>query len=148
MGLLATALACLAMSPGCGGPPVEAPPSATGFALTYERSGGLKATPQKLAIGAGRHAVATYADTKGGTKTVRFEISRKRVRSLRQGLAQAHFSQLESPPPGHCADCYLYSISYRGHEVTVGQSDMSARLGDVVAELEALIQAHAVRPGG
>jgi len=147
MGLLATALACLAMSPGCGGPAVEASPSATPFALTYERSGGLKATPQKLTIGPGRHAIATIADTRGGTKTVRFQIPRKRVQNLRQGLAQAHFSQLESPPPGNCADCYLYSISYRGHEVTVGQADMSDRLDDVVTELETLIHAHAVPPG-
>ena len=145
MGLLATALACLAV--GCPGPPAAEAPPPQPFAIHFEKSGGLKPKPQELTIGPGRHARAAMATgTPAGVRTVRFRVSRKQVARLRRGLRQAHFSELESSLPGKCADCYLYTIEYRGHEVTIDESALPERLHDVVRKLETIVFTHVVMP--
>jgi hypothetical protein len=144
MGLLATALACLAV--GCPGPPAADAPPRQPFAIHFEKSGGLKPMPQELTIRPGRHAVATMAVTAVGSRTVHFRVSSKKVAALRRGLRRAHFSSLESSFPGNCADCFLYTIEYRGNEVTIDESSMPARLRDVVTKLETMIFVHVVMP--
>ena len=147
MGSLATALACLAAAaPGCGGPQaLEAPPKPTAFAISFERSGGLKPTTRKLAIRPGGHAVASVRGSDGAyDRPVRFQVGAKRIRSLRRGLARARFSAIESTTtPGSCADCYRYSIRYRGHAVALQETDVPARLRRVIDQLEAMITARA-----
>jgi hypothetical protein len=147
MGLIATALACLAMTPGCGGPPVVETPSPTArFAIHFEKSGGLKAMPEELTIRPGRHAVATIVDTVAGRRTVHFQVSAKKVATLKRGLRRARFSTLKSSLPGNCADCFLYTIEYRGHEVTIDQTALSDALRDVVTKLETIVFTHVVMP--
>jgi hypothetical protein len=146
----ATAIACLAaVATGCDGPSVlQSPDAPAAFAISYKRSGGLEATPRKLTIKPGRHAVVS-AGAPNGThnRAVRFQVTAKRIRSLRRGLARAHFAAIESTTPsGSCADCYLYSIRYRGHEVVLLQTDVPARLHRVIDQLEAVIAAHAYPP--
>jgi hypothetical protein len=145
MGLLATALACLAMSPGCGGPAVEAPPSVAQFALSYARSGGLKPDPRSLEIAPGRHATVKgrkLPSRSDSLFTVRFRIGVKQVKRLRNALERADFQAIADPGPGACADCFQYSIDYRGHEVTF--SDVTAPPGvrPVVDRIEAIIVHH------
>ena len=144
MGPIATAMACLAI--GCPGSPEEPLPPPQPFAIHFEKSGGLKPMPIELTIRPGRRAVASIAGTRAGERTVRFRVSRKKVASLKSGLRRAHFFELESPLPGNCADCFLYSIEYRGHEVSFDESAIPAKLGAVVTELESLAYAHAIPP--
>jgi hypothetical protein len=143
MGLLATALACLAISPGCGGPAVEAPPSVAQFALFYERSGGLKATPRRLVIRPGRNATAAV-DTGADSRAVFFRVGVRRVRSLQAALERADFHAIgpPGPNPGVCADCFSYAIRYRGHEVAFSQVTVPKGLQPVVDQLESTIEDH------
>ena len=137
-------IACLVTSAGCGEPPVAQPqpPSVSAFAISYVRSGGLKSMPQKLTIMPGRHASATVLTPRTGIRTVRFRVGAKRIVSLRKGLSEAHFSQLRTSNPGNCADCFLYSLRYRGHDVTLTEVDVPSPLRAVIDQLEALIAAH------
>lgn len=154
MGFLAAALVCTALIPGCpraAVPGAEAPsgqpaPPVRAFQLEYRRSGGLAPSSSALTVRPGRHAVASVDAPRVGRRTVRFRIGVARVRSLRRGLAAAGFERLQSPPPGHCADCYAYAIRYRGHRVRFDDSTMPAALRPVVNRLEATIAAHAIPP--
>jgi hypothetical protein len=133
------------MAPGCGGPAAGAPPSVAQFAISYERSGGLAAMPQKLVVKRGRHAAVTTRDADSlQPRTVRFRIGVNRVEGLRSALAKAGFETIETPGPnpGACADCYLYAIDYRGHEASFSEIDLPKRLHGVVGQLEAVIASH------
>ncbi len=41
----------------------------------------------------------------------------RRSTSLAPASRSSRFAVLESSVPGNCADCYIYSIDYRGHAV-------------------------------
>jgi hypothetical protein len=148
MGLLTTTLACLAMFPGCGGPPaVEAPPSVATFAISYERSGGLKPMPRKLTIRPGRVGQVTASrDVVGesdGAGTL-FKVPAKTIKGLRRALARAGFAALPDPgtDPGTCADCYSYEIRYRNHDVSFNEVTMPRSLEPVLDRLEGIVDAH------
>lgn len=147
MATVAAALACLAAAlPGCGQATRDAPPSPAAFAISYERSGGLDPASRKLRIRPGRYAVASTGVAAGAYgRTARFRVPAKRIRSLERGLARARFAAIESAPPVGCADCYRYSIRYRGHAVTLLETDVSARLRRVIDQLEAVIATHTRR---
>jgi hypothetical protein len=106
------------------------------FSVSYERNGGLSATPQKLVIQPGRLAAATSASSEG--RTVRFRVSAPKIRQLRAGLSNPRFALLESSGPGNCADCYVYSIDYRGHSVSLDQVDVPSWLSKTIGRLDAL----------
>jgi hypothetical protein len=142
MAMLVTAIFCMtAASSGC----VPAPTGAEKFAISYERSGGLGAMPQKLVIRSGRRATQTTRNA-GAAKprTVHFRVGVGRVQSLRRALAHAEFATIESPVPGPavCADCFSYAIRYRGHEVEFDESQIPERLHGALRQLEAVIAAH------
>jgi hypothetical protein len=147
MALLATALACLAMHPGCGGPPVVTTTPVSGFALVYERSGGLKPMPRKLKIGPNR--VGTVEELRpgigsGSGATTIFKVPVRTIEGLRRALDRAGFASLPSTGvnPSTCADCFLYSIRYRNHKVTFDDVTMPESLGPVLRRLEAIADAH------
>ena len=133
----------VAAAPAVG---VERPPTVAEFAITYERSGGLRPMPYRLAIRPGRHGTLTAkGELDERSRTVRFRVSRAKVRRLRDALARADFETVDTPDPGVCADCYVYAISYEGHEVTFGDGSMPRRLRETVALLEGLVAAHRPR---
>jgi hypothetical protein len=147
MALLATALACLAMHPGCGGPPMLTPAPPSGFALAYERSGGLKTMPRKLKIGPDRVGTLEERRTRPGGgegAATHFKVPAKTIVGLRRALNRAGFASLPDPgpSPGTCADCYSYEIHYRHHDVTFDDATMPESLRPVVARLEAIADAH------
>jgi hypothetical protein len=144
MGLLATALTCLAMTPGCGGPAaVETPEPPSAFSIYYERGGGLKPMPQRLVVRPGRQATATIREGSDSRGTS-FKVGVRRIRSLQAALERADFETIGTPGPnpGVCADCFFYAIRYRGHEVTFNQAEVPKRLRPVVRQIEAMIEAH------
>jgi hypothetical protein len=145
MGLLATALMmCTALGAGCGGPPaVQATARpASHFAIAFERSGGLKASVETLVVRPGLRARAT--GPKGNRRaSTRFRMRARTAEELRRQLARARFAQIPSTAtPGSCADCYVYEIRYRGHDVAFSDATLPQRLRPVVIRMEALIEAH------
>ena len=143
-------LACLAALGGCAdssaaerAAPLPPPGS---FAISYERGGGFAPSTSKLVVTRGRHALAVASAPQGGERRVGFRIGKRRVLSLERGLRKADFGSIESPGPSGCADCFAYEIRYRGHSVSLDESQMPARLGKVVAELESVVTAHAIPP--
>ena len=142
---LSTALVCLAISsPACG--PPERPVPAAEFAIAYERSGGFAPMPRKLVIrpvllGTVTEVRQAPYDTRTATRL--FRVRPKTAEGLRRALARAGFASIDSPGPGTgCADCFLYEIRYRGHEVAFDQVSEPARLRPVVERLEAIAEAH------
>jgi hypothetical protein len=134
---LSTALACLAMaSPACG--PPERPVPAADFAIVYERSGGFAPMPRKLVIRPVLLGTVTEV-----TATRRFRVRPNTAEGLRRALARAGFAAIDSPSPDTgCADCFLYEIRYRGHEVRFDQVSVPRRLQPVLDRLEAIAEAH------
>ena len=144
MALLATALTCLAITPGCGGPAVtETPPPVAKFAISYERSGGLKSMPQRLTVRPGRRATATI-NVGSGSHATSFVVGVKRIRALQTALERADFGAIATPGtnPGVCADCFFYAIRYRGHEVSFSQVEVPKGLAGIVGQFEKMISAH------
>ena len=130
---------CLLPPAACGARS-EPPPTVSQFAISYERSGGLKADPRSLQIAPRRGATA-----RGSGNTVRFRVGVRKIKRLRRALESANFESVPVPVPhslGTCADCFYYDIAYRGHEVEFSQVDQPRRLDPVVNQLEALIEAH------
>ena len=153
MALLATALMCTAMSVGCGGPPATpvlhaAARPASRFAISFERSGGLKARVETLVVRPGLRAYATAP--KGDRQaSAHFRMSAQAAEELRRELAKAGFRHLESTAnPGTCADCYLYSITYQGHTVLFYDSKVPHGLLEVVDALEGEVIEHLYRHVG
>jgi hypothetical protein len=147
MALLATALACLSMHAGCGAPAPKAPPPVSRFALSYERSGGLKPVPRRLTIRPGR--IGTVMVHRGGVgesegAATIFKVPAKTIRGLRRALRRVGFAALADPGsgPGTCADCYSYEIRYRDHDVTFDDATMPNSLGPIVNRLEMIVEAH------
>lgn len=153
MALLATALVCTALSTGCGGPPAAAvthaaPKPASHFAISFERSGGLKASVETLVVRPGLRAHATAP--KGGRQaSAHFRMSARTAEVLRRELARAHFTRLESSADPGCADCYGYSIAYHGHRVRFSASDdVPPGLMEAVDKIEGEVIAHIYRHVG
>ena len=151
MKLIATALACGAVACWSAVPKLDAagagtPTPVADFAITYQRSGGLRPMPYRLAIRPGRHGTLTAkGELDERSRTVRFQVSRAKVRRLRDALARAAFGTVGTPDAGVCADCYVYAISYEGHDVIFGDDSMPKRLRETVALLEGLVDAHRPR---
>lgn len=152
MALLATALICAAMSTGCGGPPAvpvshAEPRPASKFAISFERSGGLKARVETLVVRPGLRAYATAP--KGDREASKhFRMSAQTAEELRRELAQAHFAHLQSTTSATCNDCYVYSITYHGHTVLFSDSKVPHSLDEVIDALEGEVIEHLYRHVG
>jgi len=152
MALLATALICTAMSAGCGGPPAvpsahAAPRPASKFAISFERSGGLKARVETLAVRPGLRAYAT--GPKGSSQaSAHFRMDAQTAEELRRELAKARFTHLESTTSATCNDCYVYSITYHGHTVLFSDSKVPRSLEEVIDALEGEVIEHLYRHVG
>jgi hypothetical protein len=140
LALVAT-IACLVASPGCE--PVERSlkpvPTVSQFTVRYTRSGGLKAESIKLQIEPGRHATLR---ARGSTE--RFRVAAKKIRRLRNALESANWGAPGPPESGSgtCADCYRYTIAYRGLTIVFDQSIQTHRFDPALEELEALVRSH------
>jgi hypothetical protein len=144
---LAATIACLAVALIVGGAPAAAGRGVTSpadFAISYERNGGLSGESASLVVHPGRHAVARTHGGRAGARTVRFRIAPARVRELERDLREAHFFRLGSRDPGTCADCFVYSIGYRGHQIFRVENSLTPQLAKVTLDLEALISANAI----
>jgi len=152
MALLATALICTVMSAGCGGPPAvpathAAARPASKFAISFERSGGLKAMVETLVVRPGLRAYATAP--KGDRQASKhFRMNAGTAEELRRELAKAHFTQLESTTSATCADCYVYSITYHGHTALFSESKVPHSLDEVIDALEGEVIEHLYRHVG
>ena len=143
MGLfLAAVVSCAVASSGCEWPPEPTPdpvPTVSQFTVDYHRSGGLKAETIGLQIKPGRHATARARGA-----TVQFRVAAKKIRRLRASLDDAMFGT-HAPPgdePGTCADCYDYTIRYRGSIAVFDQANQPRAFDPAVEQLEALVRSH------
>jgi hypothetical protein len=144
MGLV-TAIVCLvAVGAPCEDPPAipTAPPPVNQFAISYERGGGFAAMPQKLTIRPRRHATVTALDARGRRRSVEFQVAAKKVKQLRAAAETARIGEIAIPQPGTCADCFIYTVAYRGEKVSVEEVDVPTRMRPLIDRAEALIAAH------
>jgi hypothetical protein len=138
--------ACLFALGACGGgSDQEARPATPGsFQIVYERGGGFAPSVSRLVVRPGRHAVAESGSFTGEKERTAFRIGRAQVIALQRGLRQAHFGSLKNPGPSGCADCFEYVVTYRGHRLSLDESQTETYdgLGEVLAELESIVAAH------
>jgi hypothetical protein len=139
--------ACLVALGACGGAEREAKPATApgSFQIVYERGGGFAPSVSRLVVRPGRHAVAESGSFTGEKERSAFRIGRGQVIALQRGLREAHFGSLENPGPSGCNDCFEYAVSYRGHRLSLDESQTQKYdgLGEVLAELESIVAAHA-----
>jgi hypothetical protein len=107
----------------------------------------LAATIAATTVAPAQFATASADEPGRGERRVDFHLSAHRIRALERGLRSAHFVSLESPGPSGCADCFEYSLFYRGHSLELDESQTPPRLDAVIAQLEAIISAH-LKPSG
>jgi hypothetical protein len=133
---------------GLGGTTVAAaePTSVNDFKLAYQRSGGVAASTQTLAVRPGRRATATSSGTSEGRTRTEFPLTARRIRSLQRSLDRAELDSIPAPGPGGCADCYAYDLRYEGHHIELEEVDVPARLRAVFDTLDAMIAAHLAAP--
>ena len=113
------------------------------FSAVFERGGGFSPMPQKLVIRPGRRATATVVGTRGRLHTVHFRISVLTAKRLRNGLAQPKFDSHESDPdPGGCANCFQYTLEFKGKSISFWQNKTPPWISKTVQRFEALIEAH------
>jgi len=141
--LLAATISCLVAYPGCESPAERAQPdpvpTVAQFRVDYSRTGGLRAEGLGLRIEPGRHATVRARGS-----TVRFRVAAKKIRRLRAALEGSNWGAPTPPDdgPGTCADCYRYSIAYRGLVLVFDQSIQTRRFDPAIEQLEALIDSH------
>ena len=117
------------------------------FTATYERSGGLLPEPRKVVI---RHRKALLKKSERvvagvGTSSTTVKLSERKLKQFRAALSQPRFAAYESPFPGNCADCFIYTISFSGHTISFPQSEIPPWIAKTVARFEALIERHLPR---
>lgn len=141
MGALLATLACVVGVGTCGEPPLPPTPPIEQFAISYERSGGLAAMPEKLTVKPGRDVMVTARRRNGG-EGVGFRLGVKQTKKLRAAAETARIDELPSSMPGNCADCYVYSVTYRGKSASIAEIDVPRRMQPLIDRAEALIAAH------
>jgi hypothetical protein len=142
MGTVVAVIAlALALAPGVDAPGRPTVPVQR-FAISYERSGGIAAMPEALAIRPGRHATVTALDGRGKRRSVEFRVAPRKIRQLRAAAETASIGELPTSTPGSCADCYVYSVTYRGKSASVAEVDVPGRMQPLIDRAEALIAAH------
>jgi hypothetical protein len=142
MGLLAATISCVVVLGPCAGPAQPSTLPVERFAISYERGGGFAAMPQKLTIRPGRQATVTAIDPKGQPRSAQFQVAAKTVRRLRAAAEAAHIGTVEPSVPGNCADCFIYTVAYRGETASVAEVDVPGRMRGLISRAEALIAAH------
>ena len=138
--------ACLLALGACGGASRDVPPvTPTTFQIVYERGGGFAPSTSRLVVRPGRHAVAASGSVGGDLDRTAFRIGRDEVIALQRGLRLAHFGSLKNPGQSGCADCFEYVVTDRGHRLSLDESQTQSfdGLGEVLAELESIVDAHA-----
>jgi hypothetical protein len=142
MGLLAATISCVVMLGSCASSPQPPLLPVEQFAISYERSGGFASMPQKLTIRPGRHATLTAVDPHGQRRSVQFRVAAKKVKQLRAAAETAHVGTAEPSEPGNCADCFIYTVAYRGETASVAEIDVPVRMRGLISRMETLIAAH------
>ncbi len=144
------AAALLILSACCGAAAAQAPPRSEAphwveeFTLFYERRGGLAAESRRLVVRSERRATVKWT-IRRSLRTARFRLSPLTVKRLHNALATPQWRELRDPGPSGCADCYVHSISWDGHAVTLDDSELPVWLRRTVRRLESLVGAHRPR---
>jgi hypothetical protein len=103
--------------------------------------------PQKVVI-THRHAMLERQErdaTGIGAFSTNVKLSERKLKQFRVALSQPQFAAYESPLPGNCADCYVYTISFRGHTISFPQSEIPVWIRKTVGRFEALVENHLPR---
>jgi hypothetical protein len=140
---MATVACVFAMGGSCEPePPPRAPLPVAKFAFSYDRSGGLAPMPQRLVVRPGRKATAVAVGPDRKSHRVEFRLSVAATEQLRDAAEAANLAKIGAEAPGTCADCFVYTVAYRGDSVSIDQASLPPGLSKLVSRSEALIAAH------
>jgi hypothetical protein len=145
MGLIAAALSCAVLLGPCPTAAERPALPVERFAISYERSGGFAPLPRKLTVRPGGQATVAAVHADGRREKVEFRLAPAQIKGLRAKAEAARIGEVEPAVPGSCADCFVYTVAYRGERASVSQVDLSAPMLRLVTRLEALIAAHLPR---
>ena len=140
---VALAIAVVGCGDGDGG---SSPTTSTaGPLVAYTKTGGVAGVNEHLAVKDDGSAILEvgYQDP----ARQRFDLDAEGLDHLRELLAAADFAGVDPGPGIGCADCFQYEIEYEGSTTAFAEiGDIPQSVGDVVAELGRIVEAHAPTP--
>ena len=139
---LAIVAALIVLLAGCGSSDdstVE--PDKTAGAVNYQRTGGVAAMVEMLAINPSG-AATLKTGFPGNESTSSFTVPKGQLDSLHTALDKADLGSLGIGNTGGCADCFIYDIVYRGQHAVIVESDIPAKVKPALDQLEAIVAAH------
>ena len=135
---LAILLGSAVIGAGCGdeADQTETTPPDDGPLVTYDRSGGLAYSAQRLVV-EGDGAASLVVEGYERVKPTELELSQAELDELRAALEEA---TLESDPgPVTCSDCYSYSIEYGGEQASFDQTAIPPATEPAIGLLEQIV---------
>jgi hypothetical protein len=124
LGAAALAVASPATPAGAGAATV------TTFA-NFHQTGGFVGVDVHLVVRTNGTLVVTHR----GEPSVRGKLRPATFRRLRTALDAAHLERRLPPSQNGCADCFVYSIGYRGHHAAFDDATFPARMRAAVTQL-------------
>jgi hypothetical protein len=113
-----------------------APAAGESTLVTFHRTGGIAGVDDRVTVKADRHVTVRSRGSSAGHR----RISVAAIRRLRHALKEARLGRPPPQgPPGGCADCFHYTISYGGHHVQLSEDRVPDRMRRAIDLLSRLI---------
>lgn len=103
--------------------------------VTFHRSGGLAGVDDRVTVKSDRHFVVRSR----GSSARHGRLSAAAMDKLRHALSKAQLDRPVSQGQGGCADCFIYTITYKGHRVELSEDRVPARMRPAIDRLSRLI---------
>ncbi|WP_354700311.1 hypothetical protein DSM112329_00579 [Paraconexibacter sp. AEG42_29] len=99
--------------------------------VRFDKGGGFAGVDVRTRIRGDRRVTVTER----GRATRRHTLKAATLTALRKTLDAAELGEKLPGPQGGCADCFVYSITYKGRRVTFDEAAVPGRLKKPLAEL-------------
>lgn len=107
------------------------PASAAGVVVRFVQTGGIAGIDVRLVVREDRRATVTAR----GAATRRHQLRAATLTGLRRTLDAAELDRPSEPTRSGCADCFEYTITYRGQRVSFDQVSVPPRMRVALREL-------------
>jgi hypothetical protein len=141
---LASAVAALGCGNEGGEEPATSDPTA-GRLVSYTKTGGIAGVNEHLLVAEDGSATLEVGFRDPARES--FELEPGELDRLRELLAAADFAGVGSGRGLTCADCFQYEVEYAGERAAFAEiGDIPESVGEAVAELGRIVEAHAPSP--
>jgi hypothetical protein len=112
------------------------PAAVNGTLVTFARTGGFAGVNDRVTVKRDRRVtVRSRGDAAKHTR-----LSRAAMQKLRRELDDAQIDHPPADSPPSCADCFVYTITYKGHRVQLTEDGIPERMQPAIQRLSRLIR--------